>query len=758
MRSPHFYPNSAVVTAMACAATVTAQFVVGKAARDALFLAEIGIGALPLMIVATAVVSIALVAVSSRALRYVAPGIFVPLAFVVSAVLLFVEWGLAYTAPRIAAPLVYLHISGLGPMLGSGFWLIATEHFDPRTAKKRFGQIAGMGTLGGLVGGLGAERLATVADVATTLPILAVLNLVCAWQVRRLAQPLDATASDPERLAELSPELAPAAPRSGLHVLAQAPYLRNLAALVMLGTMAAALVDYVFKAHAAATFADSDDLLRFFAIFYAAVGVVTFVVQTAGSRLALEKLGLAITTGTPSLALVFGGVAAWFVPGLESAMAARGGEAVFRASLFRSGYELFYTPIPSQEKRAAKSLIDVGFDRLGDALGGGAIRLVLMAAPANPFPAILALAMGCSAAALVAASRLTRGYVQTLERSLLHRAVELDLSDVRDLTTRTTMMRSLTSLRRLQKTRTTAVEAGDGTEDGPARARAGPSSVVAGLDPEMLQILALRSRDRERIRRVLHGDEPLPAVFVPHVIPLLAWDPVAEDALRALRSVADDHVGELVDALIDPNQDFAIRRRLARVFTVCQSQRAVDGLLLGLDDTRFEVRYQCARSLAAVLQRNPRVRIDPPLVFEVVEREVAVGRPVWESNRLLHRLESNDQNVFADEFVKDRAGRSLAHVFTLLSLVFPAETLQIAFRGLHSSDRNLRGTALEYLESVLPPAIRERLWPFLEDPRPAGRSTRPREEILADLVRSNESIMLNLEALRQQAGRKPRTP
>jgi hypothetical protein len=41
-------------------------------------------------------------------------------------------------------------------------------------------------------------------------------------------------------------------------------------------------------------------------------------------------------------------------------------------------------------------------------------------------------------------------------------------------------------------------------------------------------------------------------------------------------------------------------------------------------------------------------------------------------------------------------------VFSLLSLVLPREPLQIAFRGLQSSDRQLRGTALEYLEGVLP--------------------------------------------------------
>ena len=54
-----------------------------------------------------------------------------------------------------------------------------------------------------------------------------------------------------------------------------------------------------------------------------------------------------------------------------------------------------------------------------------------------------------------------------------------------------------------------------------------------------------------------------------------------------------------------------------------------------------------------------------------------------------------------DEFVKDRAGQSLAHVFTLLSLVLPTEPLQIAFRGLHTDDQNLQGTALEYLEGML---------------------------------------------------------
>src|SRR5262249_62339696 len=75
-------------------------------------------------------------------------------------------------------------------------------------------------------------------------------------------------------------------------------------------------------------------------------------------------------------------------------------------------------------------------------------------------------------------------------------------------------------------------------------------------------------------------------------------------------------------------------------------------------------------------------------------------------------------------FVRDRAGQSLAHVFPLLSLVLPREPLQIAFRSLHTDDQYLQGTALEYLEGVLPPTIRQPLWRYLEDRRAIHRRSR----------------------------------
>jgi HEAT repeat protein len=265
---------------------------------------------------------------------------------------------------------------------------------------------------------------------------------------------------------------------------------------------------------------------------------------------------------------------------------------------------------------------------------------------------------------------------------------------------------------------------------------AGTAATTRAVDPELDDIVALRSRDRNRVLAVLSRDSNLGAALIPHVIPLLTWDPVADYALVALRKVAEERIGELTDALLDPNQDDMVRRRLARVFSVAVSQRAADGLVLALDDARFDVRFQVARSLVAIVESNPNVHLNAERVYQVVQAELAVGRPVWESRRLLDGFVSESP---LDEYVRDRAGQSLAHVFTLLSLVLPRQPLNIAFRSLTTGDRQLQGTALEYLENVLPAGVKQALWPYLiPSGTPAGGQQH--ERTIASLLQSSASV------------------
>lgn len=739
--------GSPLVAAMLGAAVVGGQFVVGKAARDALFLANFDTSFLPAMIMATAVFSVVLVLATARLFGRLSAESWVPAASAAVAMLVLAEWAIVAIRPRVAAPTLYLLVSGAGPLLVSGFWLMVTERFDPHTAKKVFGLIAGAGTAGGLLGGLAAARVAAIGDIAAMLPLLASLHLACAWLTGRLARSFRTM-----QRADHPP--TPAAPaRSGLGVLAHTRYLRDLSALVLLGTIAATFVDQAFMTHVQASFGPGPALASFFSMYYAALGLISFVIQTGGARVVLEKLGLGVAAVTPALTTLVAGAAAILMPGFNTLIVMRGGEAAMRASIYRAAYELAYTPVARPDRRAVKTTIDVGVDRVGDIVGAAITQTLLWIPQPGQSTLLLALAMGCAGVAVAVGSRLTRGYADALEKSLLSRAVELDLSDIDERTTRATMVRALS---KSQSGRWTLAREPPRAERLSAVAPTPAVGSGQAVDPEVQQIIALRSRDTEAILRVLRSERGVSAALVAHVIPLLAWDAVNHDCIRALRSVAEEHVGELIDALTNPNQPFVVRRRLARTLSVCVSQRAVDGLLLGLEDLRFEVRYQCGRSLLAVVERNPAVRIDKSRLLALVSKEVTVNRQVWESRQLLDGPRNGDDRSFLEEVVRDRATQSLAHVFTLLATVLPSEPLRIAFRGLQTNDEGLRGTALEYLELVLPPDIRDRLWQFLEDRRPVARTQRPQEAALADLLRSHESIMINLEELRNRATAAPK--
>ena len=282
---------------------------------------------------------------------------------------------------------------------------------------------------------------------------------------------------------------------------------------------------------------------------------------------------------------------------------------------------------------------------------------------------------------------LSGGYIQTLERSLRNRAAELELSDIATSPPAPrccaryhaafggqTLYRPALRDRPASRRRAPARP--------PPWSRSRPDGTLAALSTSICDRSSRSARGtRNAVLRVLRNDEGIPASLVPHVIPLLAWDPVAEDAVNGAAQGRGRALGELTDALIDPNQDFAIRRRLARVFSVCVSQRAADGLLLGLDDQRFEVRFQCARALAAMVEKNPRVRIDKAHIFDVVAprnggRSAGLGKPSAARSARRQR-----QPLLRRRVREGSRQPSLAHVFTLLSLVLPPEPLQIAFKG-----------------------------------------------------------------------------
>ncbi len=489
--------------------------------------------------------------------------------FAASAALLLIEWWLLEPFRRPVAVIVYLHYGGLGALLVSGFWSIVNERFDPRTAKKHVGRIAAGATVGGLLGGLLAERVAATLSMAAMLPILASLHFLCALLVMGL-KPSSATAAGSSRTPASNPTEKKER-RSGLRIIAETSYLRSLVALVLLASVSEVLIDYVFKARASAAFGSGEDLLRLFGVFYTGVALLTVAIQTTASRLTLQKLGLARTVAILPSTLAVGSAGALFAPGLVSAAIARGAEAVMRNSLYRPAYELLFTPIGQRQKRATKTLVDVGVVRLGDMTGGALVQATLLVAAGSALAALLGFAIALAVVAGLVAIRLHRGYVRTLERSLVSRAAQLDLAEIEDVTTRTAMLQTVGTLG--------LAPISDESLMAPAAEAGPPSGAVMEahpephLDPEVRRIVELRSGDPDGVRRALAG-RPLTPTLVPHATPLLAWDQVAPQAIQALRDVAPIVTGQLVDRLLDRDEEFAVRRRIPLVLAACPTERA----------------------------------------------------------------------------------------------------------------------------------------------------------------------------------------
>ncbi|WP_035357217.1 hypothetical protein [Edaphobacter aggregans] len=720
--------------AMLVSSLMVAHQVAGKAARDALFLSQFDPSYFPRMVMAGAAISIAAALLNSRILQALTPARIVSWAFLASGGLHFVEWLLLSGPYRpVVVVIIYIHIVGLGAIVLSNFWSLLNERFDPRSGKQYFGRIAGVGTLGGILGGLAAERFAVILPSTALLLLLGSLHLLCGcisfvvvYRSRSVAPPED---NHPDHEEQLTSAAWP--------IFRKSSYLQTLAALVLLGTTIAALLDIVLKTQAATLIGRGPGLLRFFAIFYTAAHVLSLGVQVLVTRKWLEKQGLARGIGALPAVVAAGGVGALIFPSFAVLVVTRALEIVLRCSIYRAGYELLYTPLRVREKRAAKPVVDVVFDRLGDILGGAASQIFFVLGGALAVKGILLASVALSGVALFVTRRLGKLYVRVLENALGERAIELNVSTSQELMTRSVVLRTLSLTQQV----TPEAAAPANAEHGIQERQAPPLS-----DPILQRLGDLRSGNAELVRHTLGTTDYLDAVLVPQVIVLLAWDEIAPDVLRVLRKGVGQIAGQLLDALLNENTDFAIRRRIPRALAHSDDLRAVQGMMRGLNDSRFEVRFQCARALDVILQRNPAYHPDRDIVFTIIERELSVSTGVWESRRLLDRRQITDQLLFLDNVLRERANLNWEHLFSLLALVLPREPLKIAFKALHTDDRLLRGLALEYLDSVLPPRLRH-LQSVLEIAADVAPRAPAREDVTARLMDAKPTVASKLTSM-----------
>lgn len=638
----------------------------------------------------------------------------------VNGAMFILEAALIDVAPRGIAVVTYIHVSVLGALAVSAFSSVVNERFDPLYAKAVVARVGTGGALGGVLGGVVALFLSSAFELGTVLYGLGAVSVLVAvgvWNIGKSTQRQRSSGTEAG---------------FGFQTIREDVYLRRVAMTVgLLGTVGV-LVDYAMKAEADAQLADPAALLSFFAAFYMATSLLTFAVQAGVARPLLQKIGLGGTMAILPLAVALsaGLGAAWTQ--LWTATLARGTQTTISSSLFRSGYELLYTPVPPLKKRATKALIDIACNRIGYGVGS-VIVMAIVALTATVDTATSWVLLVATIVALISAwmvRQLHDGYVNELATSLREGSIVLQADDIVDATTLHTLAESAAVMNRQQLL--------DSIEE--LERQRDPDQSDVRRETWLTHLSDLLSGEPQRVLNVLL-DESLSPRLAAHVIDLLGNDLYARAAYGALERMGPRVTGQLVDALLSSDSSAAVRRRVPRLLRKIEDPRTVQGLVEGLKDSEFDVRYRCGHALADLQRADRSLDIPEQTIMEVVAQEVAADQVQWQHRRLREEV-SPDIHGEIDALLEARDDRNLQHVFTLLSLALGRDAIVLSLRALSSEDANLRGTALEYLHNVLPEPVREPLWPRLAErsEQPRVRSTKGSPD---DLLQSMRSLIVD---------------
>ncbi len=252
--------------------------------------------------------------------------------------------------------------------------------------------------------------------------------------------------------------------------------------------------------------------------------------------------------------------------------------------------------------------------------------------------------------------------------------------------------------------------------------------LVNDLDPDVARA-AIRSAERVRSVELLDG-----------LLLALGRQDASEDAVSAIAALGEEGVPLLEAALVDRGIPLEARREIPSVLVRIGSYSAHRALLSGLLDADAPLRHRVISSLNKLKGRQPDLELDATTIELLLAAEIA-GH--YRSYQLLVQL-GHSGNVVAA--LRHSMEQELERIFRLIGLLARRAAVHDAYVGVRSSDSLVRANALEYLENVLKPELREVLLPLIDpqvsDATRASLGTR----LIGATVESSEEAMATLLA------------
>lgn len=303
-------------------------------------------------------------------------------------------------------------------------WLVASNVFNSREAKRVYG-ILGLGAVVGaafggsftalVVGYIGSRNLVLASAGMVLLSWLAYVGVTRQKGVS-LTRAKGAEKEENFSLSEVG------------NAISKYRHLQIVIAIIALTYIVDVMVEYQFSAMAQQSY-DGDQLTAFLGSFYGIwLNLVTFVLQFFLTAFVVNRFGVAGALQIMPVSITLASVATFLLPGVYSTGAARLTEAATRYSFNRTGMELLYLPLPRELRNRTKAFTDIFVDRL--ARGAGGMLLILLTSVLTLQVRHLALVViAISAVWMLLSVRAKNEYVNTVRKRLSSR--RLDLASLR---------------------------------------------------------------------------------------------------------------------------------------------------------------------------------------------------------------------------------------------------------------------------------------------------------------------------------------